>query len=153
MPQGEIVIDPFTGRSLSREALEEMLGPYQRGAARDRFDPPLGLFLQAAPPRDILARMLRNLKEIHRSAGDWSRLLPVTQRLVVLLPDVASERRDRGLAYAALGCDAAAAVDLTAYLEQARGADDHVAIAARLAQLVHGRSPRAALIPVTRKRE
>ncbi len=143
MPQGEIVIDPFNGRSLSREALEEMLGPYQRQAeAAAHPVAPLNLFLQAAPARDILARMLRNLKEIHRSSGDWARLLLVTQRLVVLLPELASERRDRGLAYAALGCDAAAASDLTAYLEQVRGADDRDAVAARLAKLVRGRSPR-----------
>jgi regulator of sirC expression with transglutaminase-like and TPR domain len=141
MPQGEIVIDPFTGQSLSREALEEMLGPY-RGRTASCADSPLALFLQAAPARDILARMLRNLKEIHRSAEDWQRLLPVTQRLVVLLPELPSERRDRGLAYAALGWNDAAAVDLAAYLEQAGGADDRDAVAARLARVAHGRSPR-----------
>ena len=61
---------------------------------------PLGLFLQAAPPRDVIARMLRNLKEIHRAPGDWRRLLAVAERLVVLLPEAWEERRDRGLAYA-----------------------------------------------------
>ena len=143
MPQGEVIIDPFTGQSLSREALDEMLAPYKHnGALSGRFDAPLGVFLQAAPPRDVLARMLRNLKEIHRGAEDWTRLLPVTQRLVVLLPEVPVERRDRGLAYAALGCAEAAAADLAAYLEQAADAADREAIAVRLAQLVHGRSPR-----------
>ena len=99
MPQGEVVIDPFTGQSLSREELDELLLPYKRsrGLLGD-FDVPLGLFLQAAPPRDVLARMLRNLKEIHRSAEDWPRLLAVQQRLVVLLPQAWEERRDRGLA-------------------------------------------------------
>jgi regulator of sirC expression with transglutaminase-like and TPR domain len=29
----------------------------------DDYDVPLGLYLQAAMPRDIIARMLRNLKE------------------------------------------------------------------------------------------
>ena len=32
MPQGEVVIDPFTGQSMSREALDALLVPY-RGAA------------------------------------------------------------------------------------------------------------------------
>ena len=67
----------------------------------------------------MLARMLRNLKEIHRSAEDWPRLLAVTQRLVILLPESWSERRDRGLAYAEMGFDAAAADDLRTYFEQA----------------------------------
>ena len=80
---------------------------------------PLGLFLQAAPPRDVLARMLRNLKEIHRSAEDWPRLLAVQQRLVILLPQAWEEWRDRGLAYAELGFERPAADDLAVYLEQA----------------------------------
>jgi len=142
MPQGEVIVDPFTGRSLSREALEQMLVPYKRGSALERFDAPLGLYLQAAPPRDVLARMLRNLKEIHRSAEDWPRLLAVTQRLVILLPESWSERRDRGLAYAEMGFDAAAADDLRTYFEQAPDAVDRDNVAARLALLVHGRSPR-----------
>ena len=78
MPRGEVVIDPFTGQSLSRDELDERLRPTarQRGLIGD-FEVPLGLFLQAAPPRDVLARLLRNLKEIHRSAEDWPRLLAV----------------------------------------------------------------------------
>jgi regulator of sirC expression with transglutaminase-like and TPR domain len=142
MAQGEVIIDPFTGQSLSRDELEGMLQPYKRDGALARFDAPLGLFLQAAPARGVLARMLRNLKEIHRSANDGPRLLAVSQRLVILLPDAAEERRDRGLAYAALGCDDAAAVDLSAYLERADDAADREAIEAQLARLAHGRSPR-----------
>jgi len=86
---------------------------------------------------------LRNLKEIHRSAEAWTPLLAVTQRLVILLPRAWAERRDRGLAYAALGCDLQADEDLAAYLEHAREAADREAIDARLAQLARGRpSPR-----------
>jgi regulator of sirC expression with transglutaminase-like and TPR domain len=134
MPEGEVVVDPFTGHSLSREQLDELLVPYKRnrGLLGD-FDAPLGLFLQAAPARDVLARMLRNLKEIHRSAEDWPRLLAVMDRLVVLLPQVWEERRDRGLARAELGLDESAASDLAAYLANAQGADDHSAISERLA--------------------
>jgi regulator of sirC expression with transglutaminase-like and TPR domain len=143
LPKGQVVIDPFTGQSLSRDALEEMLLPYTRGSAgAGRFQAPLGLFLQSAPAREVLARMLRNLKEIHRNAENWAALLSVSQRLVVLLPTAWAERRDRGLAYAALGCDDAAADDLTAYLEQAGEAADRAAIAVRLTQLARGRSRR-----------
>jgi regulator of sirC expression with transglutaminase-like and TPR domain len=141
MPQGEVIIDPFTGHSLSRDALEEMLGPYKRSGP-SRLDAPLGLFLQAAPAREVLARMLRNLKEIHRSAEDWSRLLAVTQRLVMLLPTALSERRDRGLAYAQTGRIGAAVTDLSAYLDGAPDAADREAVAARITALSRGRSPR-----------
>ncbi len=136
MPQGEVVIDPCSGRSLSRDDLDERLAPYRRrhGLEGD-FEVPLGLFLQAAPPRDVLARMLRNLKEIHRSAEDWPRLLAVQQRLVVLLPAAAEELRDRGLARAELGCAAAAADDLLAYLSRCPDADDAAALRERVHEL------------------
>jgi regulator of sirC expression with transglutaminase-like and TPR domain len=136
MPQGEVVIDPFTGQSLSREELDDLLQPYKRTRGlTGEFDAPLGLFLQAAPSRDVLARMLRNLKEIHRSAEDWPRLLAVCERLVVLLPQAAEERRDRGLTQAELGNDAAATADLSAYLQQRPDAEDAAALLERLRQL------------------
>ena len=136
MPQGEVVIDPFTGQSLSRDELDERLMPYKRRQGLlGEFDMPLGLFLQPASPREVLARMLRNLKEIHRSAEDWPRLLAVQQRLVVLLPRDWDERRDRGLAQAELGVWDAAADDLDAYVQHSPQAEDRGAIAERAAEL------------------
>jgi regulator of sirC expression with transglutaminase-like and TPR domain len=136
MPQGEVVIDPFTGQSLSREALDERLMPYRRrqGLVGD-FEAPLGLFLQVASGRDVLARLLRNLQEIHRSAEDWPRLLAVQQRLVVLLPQAWEERRDLGLVRAELGDRDAALADLQTYLLHRPDADDARAIGARVADL------------------
>ncbi|HOY34182.1 tetratricopeptide repeat protein [Piscinibacter sp.] len=143
MPQGEVVIDPFTGHSLSREELDDLLLPYKRNRGLlGEFDAPLGLFLQAAQPRDVVARMLRNLKEIHRSAEDWPRLMAVLQRLVVLLPQAWEERRDRGLTYAELGQEAAAVGDLADYLEHAGDAQDRQAITARLSELRRRGAPR-----------
>ena len=134
--RGEVVIDPFTGQSLSRDELDELLAPYKRNRGlQGDFDVPLGLFLQAATAREVLARMLRNLKEIHRGAHDRSRALQVQQRLVVLLPQAWEERRDRGLAYAELGLDERAARDLAAYLEHASDAPDRALVAERLASL------------------
>jgi regulator of sirC expression with transglutaminase-like and TPR domain len=143
MPRGEVVIDPFTGQSLSREELDELLVPYRkRQGLEGDFEVPLGLFLQAAPARDVLARMLRNLKEIHRSAEDWPRLLAVLERLVVLLPGDWQERRDRGLAQAAIGRIDRAADDLAAYLEHMPQAEDRGAIAERLRTLRSAGRPR-----------
>lgn len=134
--QGEVVIDPFTGHSLSRDELDELLAPYKRNRGlQGDFDVPLGLFLQAATAREVVARMLRNLREIHRSAPDLRRLLQVQERLVVLLPQGWEERRDRGLLYADLGLDAAAARDLLSYLEHAPDASDRALIADRIQAL------------------
>jgi len=143
MPKGEVIIDPFTGQSLSREALEERLAPYRRRQGLvGEFEAPLGLFLQAASGRDVLSRMLHNLKEIHRSAERWPQLLAVQQRLVVLLPDAWEERRDRALVLAELGEYRAAADDLQAYLEHRPDADDARALDERLAELREAGRPR-----------
>jgi regulator of sirC expression with transglutaminase-like and TPR domain len=134
--QGEVVIDPFNGASLSREELDERLHPYrqQQGLAPGE-DIPLGLFLQSATARAVLARMLRNLKEIHRGGGDSVRLLSVCQRLVLLLPEDATELRDRGLAAVQTGRDDLAAADLRLYLDHHPDAVDREEIETRLRSL------------------
>ncbi len=143
MPQGEVVIDPFSGRSLSREELDERLAPYRRRHGLPGDDEmPLGLFLQSATPREVIARLLRNLKEIHRTAGDWPRLLAVQQRLVRLLPDEPIERRDRGLVWAQLGRNDDALADLQHYLDACPDADDAPALRMQLARLRPARPPR-----------
>ena len=133
MPMGEVVIDPFSGRSLDREELEERLFPYrqQRGLVGDDAVP-LGLFLQPAAGREMAARLLRNLKEIHRSARDGLRLVAVARRLVILLPDDWEERRDLGLALAQLGQTADAADALALYLEHRPQAPDAAAMRRQL---------------------
>jgi regulator of sirC expression with transglutaminase-like and TPR domain len=138
MPQGEIVIDPFTGKSMSREALDALLVPFRRHrGAVGGDEPALAHFLQAAPARDVIARMLRNLKEVFRNRQDAARLLGVAERLVILLPDAWEERRDRGLVHAALGSRHSAMADLAGYLEHAPDAPDRPAIRKRLAELGH----------------
>jgi regulator of sirC expression with transglutaminase-like and TPR domain len=139
---GEVVLDPFTGDALSPTRLDELLAVYRQGSGLpDDLELPLEFFLRAAGKRQILARMLRNLKEVHRAARDWLRLLAVQQRLVVLLPDDAAERRDRGLVLDALGAHAAAAEDLAFYLAGCGDAPDVPALRERLAVLLEQRSP------------
>ncbi|TSE18728.1 Transglutaminase-like superfamily protein [Tepidimonas alkaliphilus] len=133
---GQVVVDPLTGQSLSREELAERLEPYKRrqGLVGD-FDVPVELFLQPAAARDIVARVLRNLKEIHRLARDWPRLLAVCERLVRVLPDDWAERRDRGLTWAELGQLERALADLEGYLRHQPDADDAEAVALRVQAL------------------
>ncbi len=133
LPKGQVVIDPFTGQSLSREELSERLEPYKRRSGlTGEFEVPLGLYLQSAPARDIIARMLRNLKEVHRTQGDWQRMVAVQDRLVVLLPEAWGEWRDRGLAHAEQGHAAQAVQDLETYLANAQDALDRDQIAERV---------------------
>ena len=131
---GEVVIDPFTGRSLGREELEERLLPYrqQRGLTGDD-ELPLALFLQPAPPRELIARLLRNLKEIDRSARHWPRLASVLQRLVILLPQDWEERRDHALVLFQLGRLELAVDELRTYLEHRPDAGDAASLRRELA--------------------
>ncbi|MDP1899376.1 MAG: transglutaminase-like domain-containing protein [Rubrivivax sp.] len=134
MPRGEVVIDPFSGRSLTREDLEERLLPYRREHGLTGDDAvPLGLFLQAASGREVIARLLRNLKEVHRSARDWPRIVATLQRLVVLLPQDWEERRDHALALFQLGRLELAASELALYLEHRPQAADAAALRLELA--------------------
>ena len=136
LPKGQVVIDPIDGQSLSREQLAERLEPFRRRSGLvDEFEVPLGLYLQATPPREIIARMLRNLKEIHKTQEDWQRVVATTDRLVVLLPQVWAEYRDRGLAHAELGHTASAVTDLEIYLSNVEEGLDIDAIAGRVANL------------------
>ena len=136
LPKGQVVIDPFSGQSLSREELAERLEPFrQRLVEGNDFEAPIGLYLQSAPPRDIISRMLRNLKEIHKTQEDWQRLIAVTNRLIVLHPDAWAEYRDRGLAWAVQGQAALAVPDLEKYLAHAEDAPDLDVVAQRVASL------------------
>jgi regulator of sirC expression with transglutaminase-like and TPR domain len=136
LPEGQVVIDPFSGQSLSREDLSERLEPYKRrNGLVDDYDVPVGLYLQAASSRDILARMLRNLKELHRTQEDWLRLVAVLDRLLILLPHAWVEYRDRGLAWAELGQARLAVNDLEIFVEHAEDPLERSAIEQRLSEL------------------
>ena len=133
LPKGQVVMDPLNGQSLSREELSERLDPFKRRSGLiDEFEVPMGLYLQSAPSRDIVARMLRNLKEIYKTQQDWPRLVAVQNRLVVLLPETWSEFRDRGLAHAEAGNTALAVADLEKYLDSGEETLDREAIGKRL---------------------
>ena len=133
LPKGQVVINPFDGQSLSREELAERLEPYrQKSGLVNEFEVPLGLYLQATPPRAIIARMLHNLREIYKSQADGPRQLAVLDRLVILLPQSWSDLRDRGLLHAELGHVALAMQDLETYLKSGDEATDGKLIADRI---------------------
>jgi regulator of sirC expression with transglutaminase-like and TPR domain len=136
LPEGLVVLDPLTGDSLGLDNLAERLAPFRQhlGDASD-MEAPLGLYLQPAPPREILTRMLRNLKEIFNSQEDWQRLIKVQDRLLVLHPDALAEKRDRGLALIELGEVKAARDDLLQYVLAQPDASDVPEIQRRLASL------------------
>jgi len=125
LQQGEIIMDPLTGDSLSKNQLQEMLDPYLDAKGyRGELSLPLNIFLRASSPREILSRFMRNLKMIYSEDERWERLLGLQERLVILLPDSTEEIRDRGLIFAQLEYIRPAIVDLQHYLSKMPGAED-----------------------------
>jgi regulator of sirC expression with transglutaminase-like and TPR domain len=92
--EGQVVIDPLSGQSLSKEDLSERLAPmYAESGLIGDGDLPdafIQLHLRPATAREIVARMLRNLDEIYTSHGDTMRRVKVKHRIDVLLPQVDS---------------------------------------------------------------
>ena len=89
--EGHVVIDPMNGDSLSREDLLERLTPFHAesgllGQAEMVPDELLMFYLRSATPREIVARMLRNLELLHTQDSNEVQLALVRQRLGVLLP-------------------------------------------------------------------
>ncbi len=123
LPQGDAFIDPACGTSLSKQAMEERLEPYlPSGVGLPAYA--LSDYLRAATPRELMARLLRNLESAHRRQEDWLRLLAVQVRLVNLQPQAWERYRDRGLTLAKLGRRDAAIQDLGVYLQHAERAPD-----------------------------
>ncbi len=136
LPDGPILLDPFTGASLTRDDLWERLDSIRPGGEpKPAPGSLLDSYLRTVTPRSVVARMLYNLKEIHRTQEDWPRMLAVLDRLLVLMPEAWSEFRDRGLVHAELGALAQAVQDLETYLTRAPAQPDRAAIEDRLADL------------------
>lgn len=80
-PRGPVFIDPFDGRVLSRE---DIRGLYARAMGEKRDPDPR--LLEPATKRQILVRMLGNLRGIYAARGDRERLRVVLERMAVLAP-------------------------------------------------------------------
>ncbi len=127
----EVLIDPFNRGAIlteveCRRRIEEM---YQ---GQVTFRPE---FLKRARTKEILERMLDNLKTIYQSQRDYHRALKVQQLLLCIHPEGAREIRDRGLIQYRLALLAQAAEDLQTYVRVAPDAPDAAEIRERLKEL------------------
>lgn len=112
---GVALVDPFHGGALlTVQDCQERLDRIFEGKLKLDTE-----MLQPCRTRQILARMLYNLKGIYVQAEDHMRALGAVELLRLLEPDAHDELRDRGLLYAALDCYGLAVQDLTEYLDRA----------------------------------
>ncbi|HEY6554073.1 MAG TPA: tetratricopeptide repeat protein [Vicinamibacteria bacterium] len=126
-----LLVDPFHGGVLLTEAdCQERLDRIFAGRVKIATE-----MLAATGRREILGRMLRNLKAIFLRREDYPRALRAADLLLCLDPESAEDRRDRGILYAALDCYGLALNDLEAYLARHPDPPEAIEIAGRIAAL------------------
>lgn len=137
--RGMVVLDPFSGGApVSEDELRERLQRVVPEGATDNLpvsELPLDQFLEPATNRQILARVLRNLKGIYRETGKPERMLEVLNRMLLVAPEASAELRDRGFVYHRLECYRAALKDLSEYVAREPDAPDGDEVRARLMEL------------------
>ena len=125
-----VYIDMFHGgRLLSEFECRTLLRSKTQGAVEFERE-----MLRPVSTRQILMRMLQNLKQLYTRRGKLDRALAASDRILLLAPAVADEHRDRGLLQIQRRAFRAAVEDLNRYLSLAPMADDRHVIAARVSE-------------------
>lgn len=132
--RGQFVLDPFTGGEAQSESdLRQRLAQVLPGGQADKV--PLDRFLETATPRQIIARVLRNLKNIYMKTAKLENALAVMHRMLLVVPESAEELRDRGLLYQQLECFRPALSDLQNYLRRRPQAPDATDMHGKIVEL------------------
>lgn len=124
----DLLVDPYHGGVIVSE--EDCRDLVKRTTGRPSlFKRDL---LDGATKRQMVARLLLNLKHVYLEKQDYARALSVVERLLLLSPKDATEIRDRGLLQAHLGRAGEAIVDLETYLACTPGAPDADSVRGRV---------------------
>ncbi len=127
----DILVDPYHGAQVI--TVDDCRQLVIRATGRPSlFRPEL---LAGATDREVLIRMLRNLKRTHLARDEYGAALTYVERLLAFAPGDTQEVRDRGFLLAHLGRPGAALRDLEAYLSLEPAAPDAAAVRGRLAWL------------------
>ena len=129
-------VDSFNGGLLLSQ---DECGSLMREAAGDavRLE---AHHLDPVTPREILARMLRNLKAIYWDREDFDQCIITIGALMAVLPDKPEEQRDRGVVHLKAGNHRQSAEDFAAYIEAAPDAEDAETVRNALARLREGQN-------------
>jgi len=131
LPSRALLVDPFhDGSLLTERDCQERLDRIFDGKVK--LEPKM---LRPCRRKEMLERILRNLKAIYLRDEDKHRALRVVDLLVRIQPGSAEDLRDRGVLYASLDCYGLAARDLESYLALAPSGRDAEDLSARVARL------------------
>ena len=136
IPGIEFFIDSFHGG-------EVLFAQDCEARLQNIFSQPIALRPELLAPiskRALLSRLLTNLKYIHVNADRPHEALAAIERLLLLNPDSAEERRDRGLVSYRVGRFERASQDLEDYLVAAPQARDAGTIRAILSRMLQDRN-------------
>ena len=120
-------IDPFFGIIRDRHSCDALLRELSGGT--------LGLLdshLQAVPSRDVIVRVLRNLKTLHKRNGSVPDAVDYCDLILRVDPELPPEYRDRGTLSLALGEWNRAIDDLSTYLAMRPTSPDRATVLAQL---------------------
>jgi regulator of sirC expression with transglutaminase-like and TPR domain len=131
----EIVIDPFNGGDIKTpDSLRQLLNGLYGSTV-----PWTDRLLHTVTKRQILRRMLNNLKFIYLKQRDYVKALTALDRMIIAEPNLPEDLRERGAVYQALEYFPQAKSDFENYLRLAPDAPDAGDIKEQLAALA-GRS-------------
>jgi regulator of sirC expression with transglutaminase-like and TPR domain len=118
-PDGDVIVDCVNARTVSREDCQELLNSFSPGG------PPLSdEMLEITSPRDILSRMLANLRRIHAGQGEFARAVRWVDMDIALRPGSPHNFRERGMLYIQMEEFGKAVADLERYVHDSPGASD-----------------------------
>lgn len=127
----QLLVDPFqSGMVRFEDEAQDLLDHVYGGSVRMQED-----FLRVADRRDMLTRLLANLKGNYLNRRDDVRALAAIERILIVRPDSADDERDRGIVLTRLGREREAAAALQRYLELVPDAPDSVRVKLLLEQL------------------
>jgi len=116
----KLLVDPFqAGEIRFEDEAQELLDRVYGGQVRLQQS-----FLRPVSRKDILVRLLANLKSIYQNARDDAKALTAVERILLIRPEAPDEVRDRGFLLARVGRGAEAAADLRRYLDAVPHAAD-----------------------------
>lgn len=127
----QLLIDPFDGGTVRfQDQAQEFLDRVYGGMVRVRPS-----YLEAASRRDMLVRLLNNLKSLYTNVGDDVRAVAAVERILLLRPDAHDEHRELGLLYVRLGRPDDAARHLRTFLDREPGSAEAPRVRAILREL------------------
>ena len=132
--EGTVVLDPYArGASLGFDELRQRVKALRNGVMPTRSM--VTDMLAAASNKEIIMRILRNLKGIYQHHKEWAKALRAADRIISVMPGMAEEYRDRGMIYLNLECFRAALFDLQAYLAMLPVARDAASVRRQVIEL------------------